>query len=280
MKPRNLQEALKDKLTEEEFTELGRAFDIIGDIAILKMSGALLPKKQLIGEALMSVHHNIKTILLQTSPVKGEYRTRNLEHVAGENRTETIHAEHGCKLKVDIAKTYFSPRLATERLRTAKLVKPGETIINMFAGVGSYSIIIAKHSQAAKIYSIDLNPSAVEYMTENIRINKFGSRIIPIFGDAREVIETHLKKTADRVIMPLPENAKNFLDSAVKALKPSGGIIHLYDFGQEPDLFGPTLKFAREAIPNREIELAGKSVVRTYAPKTYHIVLDIAVSRE
>ncbi len=274
---KNLREALKGKLTGDELKRL-RAFDIVGNIAIIKLPDELLPKKHLIGQALMQVHAHIRTVLRQVSAVSGEFRTRELEVIAGEPRTETIHQEHGCKFKTDLAQAYFSPRLATERLHIARLVEPGEVITNMFAGVGCYSIVIAKHSEASKVYSIDKNPRAVEHMRDNIRVNKVAARVVPIQGDARDMVRRYLKGRANRVLMPLPEFARDFFDVALLALKPEGGVVHFYDFGEEPDLFGPSLEFAREAAGERKVELIGKRVVRSYAPKVYHVVLDLLIS--
>ncbi len=277
--PRNLREALKGQLTAEELKQLGRAFDIVGNIAVVKLPDGLLPKKHLIGQALMQVHRHVRTVLNQTAPVRGEFRTRELEVIAGEPRTETLYHEGGCSFKVDLAKTYFSPRLATERLRVAKLVKPSEIVTNLFAGVGSYSVIIARHSMATQIYSIDKNPAAFEYMCTNIRINKVGDRVVPILGDAREVVETHLRVKADRVLMPLPELAREFFDVALLALKPEGGVVHFYDFGKESDLFSPSFQFARDAAvaKGRKVELLESRAIRSYATRVYHIVLDLKI---
>ena len=275
--PRDLREELKGKLVEEELRQF-RAFDVIGDIAVVKLPEKLLPKKHLIGQALMEVHSNVRTVLNQTTPVRGEFRTRGLEVIAGEPRTETVYREGGCSFKVDLVKAYFSPRLATERLRVAKLVKPGEVVINLFAGVGCYSVLIGKYSEAARVYSIDKNPAAFEYMRENIRINKVGDTAVPILGDARDVVENRLAGQADRVLMPLPELARNFFDVALKALKPAGGVIHFYDFGREPDVFGPSLEFARSAAASRgfKVTLLGARKIRSYATRCYHVVLDLA----
>lgn len=275
--PRDLREALKDRLSEEELKRF-RAFDVVGDIAVIKLPKVLWPKKRVIGEALMKVHRHVRTVLLQTSAVRGELRTRELEVIAGEPRTETTHREGSCEFRVDLAKVYFSPRLATERLRVAKQVQPGEIVVNMFAGVGCYSVLIARHSKAALIYSIDKNPTAFEYMRENIRINKVGDRVVPILGDAREVIEAYLKGKADRVLMPLPESARQFFDVALLSLKPEGGVIHFYDFGEEPDLFTPSFQFACSAAEGRNVELIGSRAIRSYATRVYHIVLDLKIS--
>ncbi|KXA90627.1 hypothetical protein AKJ57_04005 [candidate division MSBL1 archaeon SCGC-AAA259A05] len=276
-RPKNLREALRDDLSEDELEELGSSFDIVGDIAILKLPDSLLDKKQRIGEALMQVHGNLNTVLRQVGPVKGELRTRDLEVIAGESKTETTHKEYGCLFKVDLARVYFSPRLSRERFRVAQKVRAGEVVTNLFAGVGCYSILIAKHSDPEKVYSIDKNSVAVEYMRHNVRVNKTGGTVVPVEGDARAVVEEHLHGEADRVLMPLPDFARDFFDVAVETLGPEGGIVHFYDYGEEPDLFEPSLKFIREAVPGKGIELRDKEVVRSYAPRLYHVVLDLEI---
>jgi len=275
---KNLREALKGKLTDEELGQV-RAFDIVGKIAIMKLPEQLLPKKHLIGQALMEVHKHVRTVLRQVGPVSGEFRTRELEVIAGEPSTKTIHREGGAVFAVDLAKVYFSPRLAHERLHIASLVKPGEVVTNLFAGVGCYSIIIARHSLAARVYSIDKNPAAFEQMRENIRINKVGDRVVPILGDAKEVVDNRLAGQADRVLMPLPELAREFFEVALKALKQDGGVIHFYDYGRQPDIFGPSLEFAHgmAAIEGRRVELLDGRTIRSYAPRCYHIALDLLV---
>ncbi len=278
--PHDLREALRGQLSDDELNQF-RAFDVVGDIAVIKLPEALLPKKHLIGRALIEVQRNIRTVLNQTSPVKGEFRTRDLEIVAGEPKTETTYHEAGCVFKVDLATAYFSPRLATERLREARLVKPGEVVTNLFAGVGSYSIIMARHSKATTIYSIDINPSAFEYMETNIRINRAGDCVVAMLGDAREVVRDKLTGKADRVLMPLPELSHEFFSVALAALKPSGGIVHFYDFGEEPDIFGPPLEFAKSAAARvgMEAELLEARKLRSYATRCYHVVLDLRIKR-
>lgn len=278
--PRSLRDALRGRLTEEELKRI-RAFDIVGDIAVVKLPEELEPKKHLIGQAIMQVHRNVRAVLRQVGPVSGEFRTRELEVIAGEPRTETLHCESRCSFKTDLARAYFSPRLAYERMRIAKLVGPGEVVTNLFAGVGCYSIVIAKHSQAARIYSIDKNPAAIEYMHENVRMNKVGDRVVPILGDAREVVEQSLAGAADRVLMPLPELGREFFGVALRALKPEGGVVHFYDFGEEPDVFDPPFKFAERAAEEEgfRVELLGSRIVRPYAIRCYHVVLDLRVSR-
>ncbi len=279
-RPKSLKDALKNDLSGEELGEVPTSFDVVGDIAVIKIPESLLEHKELIGETLMEVQGNVNTVLRQTSPVSGELRTRDLEIIAGEEKTETTHKEYGCSFKVDLEKVYFSPRLGHERNRIAKQVEPGEVVTNMFAGVGCYSILIAVLSEPGKVYSIDKNEHAVEYMRENVRINKVGEKVIPIRGDAREVIEEHLQNEADRVLMPLPEFARDFFDSALQTLKPEGGVIHFYDYGEEPEVFEPSLDFVKNELGSRTVELGNKRIVRSYGPDLYHIVLDLVVWEE
>lgn len=273
---KSLREALKGIVPDEGIRKI-RSFDVVGDIAIVKIPEELLRWKGEIGNALIRVHKNVKTVLCQTTPVAGEFRTRELEIIAGERRTVTLHRENGCLFMVDLARMYFSPRLGTERLRVARLVRPGETVTNMFAGVGCYSIVIARHSRASLIYSIDKNPEAFRYMVENVRLNKVGDRVLPMLGDAKDVIREKIPARADRVIMPLPEMSHEFLETAIAALKPSGGTIHFYDYGEEPDVYGPSFEFVSSTASRFGFEatLTGCRKIRSYAPRCYHIVLDV-----
>jgi len=204
-----------------------KSFDVIGDIAIIKIPDELLDYKQRIAEELLKELKNVRVVFRQASEVSGIYRIRKLEWLAGEKRTLTVYKEHGCRFLVDVDKVYFSPRLSTERLRIASLVRDGETIINMFAGVGPYSIIIAKKKPNVFIYSIDLNPIAVKLHVENCKLNKVDDRIKVILGDAREILKKELVGVADRILMPLPEIALDSLDSALSGLKRKG-VIHVY----------------------------------------------------
>ena len=146
------------------------SFDIVGDIAIVKHNN--MQNAEAVAKQIMVDHANIKTVFTPVSRITGDFRVRTLKLLAGENKTSTIHKESGCVFRVDVEKCYFSPRLSGEHSRIAKLILPGETVVNMFAGVGCFSIIIAKTQSQTRIYSIDVNPAAVECMKENVRINE------------------------------------------------------------------------------------------------------------
>ncbi len=277
---KRLKQLLSETLPREELADIYNSYDIVGDIAIIRLTEISRKYSQIIAETIMAVHKNVRTVLAQTSPIHGDFRLRKLEHLAGENETATIHKESECLFSVDLEKCYFSPRLFYERMRIAKLVKNGETIINMFAGVGCFSIVIAKHSKAEKIYSIDVNPAAVQFMKENVKLNRVYGKVIPIEGDAKDIIQKRLRGVADRVLMPLPEKAFEYLPYAVLALKNSGGWIHYYDFehaGKTENAIEKVKTKVAEKLESMGIsfEVSFGRIVRATGPNWYQIVLDI-----
>jgi tRNA (guanine37-N1)-methyltransferase len=277
---KRLKQLLSEILPRRELADIYNSYDIIGDIAIIRLTETSRKYSQIIAETIMAVHKNVRTVLAQTSPVHGDFRLRKLEHLAGENKTTTIHKESGCLFSVDLKRCYFSPRLFYERMRIAKLVKNGETIINMFAGAGCFSIVIAKHSNAEKIYSMDVNPTAVQFMKENVKLNRVYDKVIPIEGDAKDIIQSRLRSVADRVLMPLPEKAFEYLPYAVLALKNSGGWIHYYDFEHAGKTENAIEKVKVKVAEKLErmgmgFELSFGRIVRATGPNWYQIVLDV-----
>jgi tRNA (guanine37-N1)-methyltransferase len=262
---------------------VAKSYDIVGDIAIIRVHKILRPKAHVIAEVIMEKNKQVKTVLLQTGPVLGKFRLRKLQWIAGENKTETVHKEFGCLFEVDLKQVYFSPRLSYERIRIAKVAQPSEVVINLFSGVGCFSILMAKFSKIDKVYSIDINPIAVQYMWKNVELNKIEERVIPIVGDAKKVAEKRLKNRADRVLMPLPDEAYEHLEQALIALKPSGGYIHYYTFEHATKNESPVEKAkARVSEKLRKIKtgfvIPFGRIVRTIGPNWYQIVIDIQIT--
>lgn len=276
-----LKKALENVLTINEIKQLYGSFDIIGDIAVIKIPNSLLDKKFIIAKAIMDNIKSVKTVLRQATPISGDYRIRELEHILGERKTSTLYREYGCIFKVDLAKVYFSPRLSTERIRIARIVKGGEVVLNMFAGIGSFSILIAKHQPNSIVYSIDINPSAYDLMLENIKLNKVTGRVIPFLGDAKIIIENSFRGIFDRVLMPLPEKAIDYIDAALLALK-SKGIIHYYTHVHASKDEDPVEKAKRE-IDNRlklNYKILGARIVREVGPRWSQVVLDLLINKD
>ncbi len=279
-----MRKRLRDKLSValplEEIGKVYNSFDVIGDIAIIKIN--TLQNVEEIAKHIMTSQRRIKTVLTPVTSITGDFRVRKLKHLAGENKTITRHKESGCTFKVDVEKCFFSPRLSYEHLRIAKLVQSGETVVNMFAGVGCFSIVIAKTANKTKVYSIDVNPAAIQCMEENVRINYVGGSVFPMLGDSKDIINSKLQGIADRVLMPLPEIALEYLPHALSALKPTGGWIHYYDFQHAPGEENPTEKTKLKVVEKLEClgvnyEFVNSRVMRSTGPNWYQTVLDIKV---
>jgi tRNA (guanine37-N1)-methyltransferase len=276
-----LRKKLSRILSSEDADKVYNSYDIIGDIAIIRIPTSF-QIAQSAAKAIISANKNVKTVLAQESPVAGDFRLRRLTHLAGENKTTTTHKESGCQFSVDVAKCYFSPRLSYERIRIAKMVNPNETVVNMFAGVGCFSIVIAKEANPEWVFSVDVNPAAIQYMQENIRLNRVYGKIIPLLGDSKEIIASRLQHVADRVLMPLPEKALEYLPCAVSTLNLSGGWIHYYDFEHATKTESATEKTKLKVTEKLDalgvdFDVSFVRVVRSTGPNWYQLAADIHI---
>ncbi|MGD6852994.1 MAG: class I SAM-dependent methyltransferase [Candidatus Bathyarchaeia archaeon] len=277
-----LKQKVENQLSAEGLAKVYSSFDLVGDIAIIKAPDNPADA-QVVANQIMATHKKIRAVYAQTSPVKGSHRTRQLTLLAGQNTTQTQHKEAGCVFSVDVEKCYFSPRLSHEHLRIASQVSPCEVVVNMFAGVGCFSVIIAKTMPQTKVYSIDVNPVAYEFMVENIRVNRVYGRVVPLLGDSKDIVEAQLRGVADRVLMPLPEKALQYLPTAVHALKETGGWIHYYDFEHATNKEDPREKTEQKVAAKLDslgvhYRFACSRVIRPTGPNWYQTVLDIQVT--
>jgi len=257
------------------------SYEIIGSrekaVAIVEISENLQKKEKEIANQILARHKNVKSVLKKISERKGVYRKRKYKLLAGDKNTEVIHKEHSCNYKLDSKLVYFSPREGTERLRIANQVKPKETIMLMFAGIGAYAIMIAKKQpKVEKIISVEINPSAYEYMKENIRSNKVSDKIIPILGDVKSKCKDWYRK-CNRVIMPLPCDAWKFLDIAFTCLK-THGPIHMYIIERNENIENKIKEIMNEFTNKIKRKTSYKiRKVLPYAPRTHKYCIDIKV---
>ena len=276
---RMLKKALENILSDEDTKDLVSAFDQIGDIIIVRIPDSLISKKKIIGKALLEQVKTAKTVFHQSSPVEGDFRTRNLELIEGDEKTETEYRENGCRFIVDVEKAFFSPRLSTERERISNLVNDHDVIINMFGGVGMFSLLAAK-KKSCTVYNIDINPVASKLCEENIKLNKLKGKVISLNGDATKIIKEQLQDKADRVLMLLPERSDEFLDTAISSLK-KNGVIHYYSHvhaGKKQD--APKLSEEHFLNINKiQAEILDSRVVRPVGPRFYQTVVDIKIQR-
>lgn len=265
----SLKKTLKNKLTKKELIPLPKSFDLIGSIAIFSsFPEELKNKERLIGEALIKLYKNIKTVAKKTEQHSGRFRTKKVKIIAGEKTKTTLHKESGCVFKLNIETCYFSPRLSTERLRIASLIKPNESALVMFSGVAPYSIIISKHSKAKEIYGIEINPSCHKFALENLELNKI-KNIKLILGDVKKI---KLNKKFDRIIMPLPMSAEDFLKQALKFSK-KGTIIHFYDFQRKDEVNKSMNKIKKHC----KAKILKKVICGQYSPRKFRICIDFKV---
>lgn len=245
----------------------------LGDIVIVDEDDP--ERARAIAEAVMASHVPCETVLNRASPIEGELRVRQWEVLAG-NGTETVHREYGHEFALDVAAVYFSPRLATERHRVIQQVAAGETVVDMFAGVGPYAIPMA--ARGADVIACDLNETAIGYLRANAERNGVTDRVTAIAGDVRDRIGAHAD-TADRLVMNLPHSADAFLDTAI-ALAGDDCRLHYYDIQHESDPFGPGERAIREAAGDRyEVTIETRHEVRSYAPHEFNVCLDVRLVR-
>lgn len=279
-RPLTLMEALEDRLPPHLLAALPRSIDFIGEIAVVEFPPELEGYKGVVAEAILAVHGRVRTVLGKAGAVGGTYRVREFEVLAGAWGTETVHREHGCAYHLDLARVYFSPRLSNEHRRVADQVREGETVVDMFAGVGPFSILIAKPLRDVRVYAVDVNPDAVAYLERNIRANRVQGRVTPILGDIRQVIGARLAGVVDRAIMNLPEKAVEYVDVACEALKPEGGIVHYYEFTEAPNPLEAARNRLTEAVKGagRSVrEVLSVRIVREIAPYTWQVGVDAEV---
>jgi tRNA (guanine37-N1)-methyltransferase len=290
---RSIEEALVGELPENILELVPKSYDIIGKIAIIEFDqintindNNVLSYKKKVAEALVSVNKSVETVYEKKSEVKGRYRLKELKAIYGDDNPETIHKENGCLFKLDVKKTYFTPRLVSERKRiSSNSFQKQETIVDMFAGVGPFSIQIAKNDDT-KIYAFDVNPSAYKYLVDNIKLNEMKGEVIAHNMDVKELLNpnnklgNYLKNKIDRIIMNLPEQSINFLDVACFLMNKTSGILHFYQFCEKPN---PIKKGIENLIANLRDsgwhieEILNSKIVKPFSPKSDLVVIDLKI---
>ncbi|ACX72320.1 protein of unknown function Met10 [Methanocaldococcus vulcanius M7] len=243
---------------------MGLKYQKIGDIVIVK--------KDLTSDEIEEIlkKTKCKAILRYTAQITGDLRIPHVKLLYG-NETETIHKEHGCLFKIDVSKIMWSQGNIGERKRIAMIGKQGEVVVDMFAGIGYFSIPLAKYSKPKTIYAIEKNPISYKYLCENVEINNLNN-IIPICSDNRNV---KLENIADRVIMGYVHKTHKFLDKAFEFLKEKG-VIHYHETVAEKIMTKRPIERLKYYAEKNNYFLTKYSIykVKKYAPGVWHIVVD------
>lgn len=271
--PRSLKESLEVFLSEAELACVPAGWQVLGNIIIVFIPEALEYKKIMIAEALLSMYPRCRTVVRDFG-IEGQFRQPKRELLIG-TETETIHKEHGCFFKQDVTKVMYSKGNLEERKRMSRVGK-GEVIVDMFAGIGYFSIPMAVHSRPKKITGIEINPGSFAYLKENIRLNKVEDIFVPICGDCSKVTP---EGTADRVLMGYVGTTHHYLEPAIKALKKSGGILHYHETVPERLTRNRPQERIRKAACTlgKKVEILETHRIKKYSPGVLHVVVDARI---
>jgi tRNA (guanine37-N1)-methyltransferase len=265
--PKSLREALVERFGERG-ERIKRAFDVIGDIAIIETTRGFEDIERAIAEELMRVHRNVHAVYVKGGAHEGEYRVQEYRLLAGEQHTRTVHTENGYTLELDIAETYFSPRVGGERMRIARLVRPGERVLVIGSGIAPYGVCIDKHADPSVVVCVEFNEAAHRWAERNVSRNRC-TRVEAVNADAYAYLEQALKLGSlfDRIILPLPAQSSEMLPEAWKALR-QGGVIHHYTFLDEDELDEPRVWIEGSTVEH--IEKVGAA-----APGRWRVCIDL-----
>jgi len=290
---KTIEDILKNELPPNIFKLIPKSYDIIGHIAIIEFDRFKnISYKEAIGykrkfaKALLITNKTVKSIYEKKGRVKGKFRLRNLKLLRGKDQPHTIYKENNCIFNLNVKKTYFSPRLAYERKRLVDYdIKDHEVIIDMFAGVGPYSIQIAKDHDV-EVYSFDINPIAYKYLKKNILLNKMKGKVYAFNINAKSLLKStntlgnELKHKADRIIMNLPQKTLKFIDVACFLMRVSGGILHNYQFVNNQNSIELAIKNLNLALEKSfwVIEkIIDYRIVRPFSPRLNLVVVDSVI---
>lgn len=252
---------------------------LIGGVTLLRFPEELDEYEEEIGRLALEFYK--AKAVYRVYGVEGVERRPILKHLAGEEVEEIIHREYGCVFKLNFKRLMFCLGNSFERLRTAALVGRGEVVVDMFAGIGQFTIPIAVFSNPSRIYSIEINPEAYNYLQENIKLNRVEKVVEPIIGDCRRIVNERLRGKVDQVVMGYFWKTGEALSQALHALKPCGGVIHFHDLarrGREEEFVESVLEKVREEgyLPH----LLNWRKVKSYSKTRNHIVIDFYAIRE
>ena len=210
--------------------------------------------------------------VVKLGQIQGFQRKPEIEILCGEG-TETIHKENHCFFKLDVGKIMWSKGNTMERIRMAQIVEDGEIVVDLFAGIGYFSIPMAVHGYPQKIYSIEINPVAYHYLQENVKINHVDHVVNPIGGNCREVAP---RNVADRVLMGYIGNTHDYLDVAMEVLREEG-IIHYHEAVPDKLKFIRPIQRIKNASKDYEVEIIDQRVIKKYSPGVNHVVVDARI---
>lgn len=259
---------------EKVAREMPSGYHRLGRVLVIQRPATLAPYDSVLGTAWRE-ELGVETVLVKSGPIEGELRTPRLRPIAGD-RTETEVVEHGVRWRFDAARIMFAAGNRTERLRAGRLVQPGETVADLFAGIGYFAIPAALPGRAARVWAVEKNPVALHYLAENAVLNGVAGRISVVPGDNRAAPLP--EGSFDRVFLGYLPSALPFLLRAVPLLRPSGGWLHLHTVADVKVPLADTatvVERSAEAAGARSTGPGHARLVKPYGPGRNHLVVDL-----
>lgn len=244
-------------------------WEYVGDIVIVKMDQSLRPYIPRIGKTYAEIL-GASTICADISGVSGEFRRPSMEVIYG-TETESVRLENGIRYDFDVTKVMFASGNTDERMRMRTLNCRGETVVDMFAGIGYFTLPIAKFTGAEKVIACEKNPESYRFLLRNIELNDVGGVVEPVLGDNREL---DVGRVADRILMGYVQRTSEFLPKALEMIK-KGGIIHYHDTFYVSEYRQKVESLFTENCSDYEI--LGIREVKSFAPSVSHYVADVRI---
>ena len=266
---------LEGKLPKKALEALPRSYFLLGDVVTLKLADKALPYRMAIGAAMRKIIPYVRSVVL-IRDIKGMKRQPMTEVIAGSRRTETVHREHGCLFALDPAKIMWSKGNKDERKRMTLIAERGEKVVDMFAGVGYWTVPMAKYGKKVSITAIDVNPAAIRFLKKNVLLNKLRN-VKVVKGDCTEQAKK-LEGSADRVIMGYLQNTEQFLPAALKIAK-IGAVIHFHDLSVEEKV-PVRIDMLKDIAAHNGcfLDVDDIQLVKGYSPGMNHYVYDLVKS--
>jgi tRNA wybutosine-synthesizing protein 2 len=265
---RGLDDLLRDRdWTDAEIARAPSSWAVLGSVVLATFDD--VPDESAVGEALLQLHSQADTVLARES-IDGPTREPSVRVVAGEGDTETVHVEHGVRYGLDLAEVMFSPGNKAERARMGDVVAPDETVFDMFAGVGYFTLPMAVAD--ARVTAAEIRPAAFRHLVENAALNDVTDRISPFRADCRDVAVDDV----DRVVMG-HYDAADYLPTAMDAVAP-GGSIHLHAATPEAEIERPENRLHEAAADaGRGATVTERRRVKSHSEGVAHVVVDAVV---
>ena len=203
--------------------EMPSGYQRLGRVLLLRLPPSLRPFREEIGAAWQE-ELGVETVLAVSGPIEGEFREPRVLRIAG-SRTETEVVEYGVRWRFDAARLMFAQGNRAERRRAGELVRPGETVVDLFAGIGYFAIPAAR-AGAGRVIAVEKNPVAVRYLRENVPRNGVGDRVEVVEGDNRTVPLP--RAAADRAFLGYLPSSVPWVPLALAVLRPEGGWLHVH----------------------------------------------------